>query len=318
MTRVGPAWRRAAGFVFAAAAFLFLGLLVVENVGALRQHEWSVRPALLALSIAVNIAGLAWGVLVWRMVLRRMGVEVPYTSVARVWFLSGLGRYIPGKIWQFVGAAQLGGSAGMPASVTVAALAVHTGFFILGALFLAVYLLPVAGVGWLGPEVTALRWGAPFLLILAHPAIIRLAGRIVHRFSPASTGPLWNAGWLDGIVLTLYSAIGWLLSGVGFHLFVTSLTPLQAGALAGMIGINALSFVAGYIVLIAPAGLGAKEIALAALLTAYVPAPVAALLAAAARLWTVAGEVIPALLFAALGRGSAAPRGTSSAPPASR
>ena len=307
-------WRRAAAFLFVAAAFFFLGLLVVENVGELRNHEWDVRPGLLALSVALNITGLAWGVFVWRSVLRRMGSEVRYLSVARVWFLSGLGRYIPGKIWQFVGAAHLGGGVGIPASTTVTALAVHTGFFILGAVFLAAYLVPASLAGIVGPGIAALRWLAPLLLAFAHPAVIRFAARLVSRVAPAATGLVWRAGWLDGIVLTLYSAVGWLLSGIGFHLFVISLTPLPAGALPGMIGINALSFVAGYLVVIAPAGLGAKEIALAALLPASAPAPVAALLAAAARLWSIASEVLPAVVFAVADRCGSGRGGTAGAP----
>ena len=318
MTPWRSGWRRAAASVFVAAAFLFLGLLVVENAGELRDHAWELRPGLLALSVALNIAGLAWGVFVWRAVLRRMGSEVAYLNVARVWFLSGLGRYIPGKIWQFVGAAHLGGGIGIPASTTVTALAVHTGFFILGAVFLAAYLVPASLVVIAGPGIAALRWLAPLLLLLAHPAVIRFAARAVGRVSRGAAGLEWRAGWLDGILLTLYSAVGWLLSGIGFHLFVSALTPLPAGAIAGMIGINALSFVAGYLVLIAPAGLGAKEIALAALLTAYVPAPVAALLAAATRLWSVVGEVLPALLLALTHRRRRGQSGTTDAPPASR
>src|SRR5688500_183488 len=94
-------WQRVAGLIFGAAVIAFLALFVARNLDQLRQHEWSIRPGILALAVALNIAGLAWGVAVWRRVLRRMHARVGYLQLARVWFISGLGRYIPGKIWQF-------------------------------------------------------------------------------------------------------------------------------------------------------------------------------------------------------------------------
>src|SRR5690606_37610673 len=115
-----------------------------------RAHEWSIRPILLLLSLAVHIAGLLWGVAVWRMLLARVGVGVSFRALARIWFLSSLGRYVPGKIWQFVGAAHIGAVARIPPAVTVTSLAVHTGFFLIGAVITAALLLPadvLAGSG---------------------------------------------------------------------------------------------------------------------------------------------------------------------------
>src|SRR5687768_17438432 len=90
--------RRIAGVAFVAIAFLFLGSLVFRNFGDLRAQEWSVRPALLVTSLVVHIVGLVWGVGVWKVLLGRIGYAIPLTSLARIWFISGLGRYIPGKI----------------------------------------------------------------------------------------------------------------------------------------------------------------------------------------------------------------------------
>jgi hypothetical protein len=61
-------------------------------------------------------------------------------------------------------------------------------------------------------------------------------------------------------------------------------------------------------VFVAPAGLGAKEGAAAALFVLYVPAAVAALLAVATRLWSLLAELIAAavLVRVAPGRATAA------------
>lgn len=294
--RIRSGWKRAAGFVFAAAAFLFLGFFVVRNAEQLRNYSWSIRPALLAASVAVNIIGLALGVAAWQLVLRKMDRPVEYLPLARVWFVSGLGRYIPGKIWQFVGAAHLGGLAGLEPVTTVSSLALQNGFFIIGAALTAVYLLPAEAVEYVGPALGVLPWIAPLLLLLAHPALISRVIRVARRASSRSMAG-WTGSWMDGIVVVLLAAVAWAITGAGLYLFVVSLTPINDAGVANLIGINALSFVIGYAVFVAPAGLGAKEVSLTALLTLYMPAPVAALIAVAARLWMVAGEVIPALLL---------------------
>jgi glycosyltransferase 2 family protein len=295
-----PRWRRVAGGLFVAFAFGFLVLFVVGNLGELRRYEWTLRPGLLVLSLGVNILGLFWGVAVWQVLLRRLGRPIGHATLARVWFVSGLGRYIPGKVWQFVGAAHLGAGAGLPATVTVGSLLVHTGFFFLAALLLGIYTLP-AEIGQLGGiGLPVLRTIAPLGLVLAHPAAIRTALKLVRRMTGRTVGE-WEGRWIDGLVLVALALVGWTISGVALYLFLLSITPLPGTTLPALLGMNALAFVIGYAVFIAPAGLGAKEGALAAFLSLYVPLPVAALLAVAARLWTVAAEVLPALLLLRLG-----------------
>ncbi len=290
------AWRRVVGFAFVAVAFGFLFYVVSRNSAELRAHEWTLRPGLLAISLAFHVAGLAWGVAVWRLLLARIGARVGFLDLARVWFISGLGRYIPGKVWQFVGAAHLGAGAGLPAAVTVTSLAVHTGIFVIAATVTGVYLLPatLGDPAWVAVRVA--RWVAPLLLLLVHPAVIRTALALVRRFTRRDLGE-WNGRWIDGIGLVVLATGSWVLTGVGFYLFLESITPLEGATVREIIAINALAFVAGYVVFIAPAGLGAKEGALAAMLSLYMPAPVAALVAIATRLWAIAAEVIPALVL---------------------
>lgn len=296
MTAGAGARRRVFGILFATAVFIFLGLFVARHAAQLRTHDWSLRPGLFAFSVLVHIVSLGWGVRVWQLVLERMGAAVGYLSLARIWFLSSLGRYLPGKIWQFVGAAQLGSAVGLTPSLSVTALALHAGFFLLSALTCALYLVPEA-MGQLSTGmVRLLRIGAPLLLLLAHPVIIRSSLRFIGRLTRIQ--PLeWRAGWGDGIRLGIWSLGGWIGSGLALYLFLLSATPLPLATAPGIIGVNALAFLAGYLVFFAPAGLGAKEGAMAALLSLYMPAGVAALLAVAARLWAILAEVIPALLF---------------------
>ena len=287
--------RRLAGVVFVTAAFGFLFLFVFREAGQLRAHNWTIRPVLMGASLLLHIVGLFCGVATWRLVIRAMGFPVPFRELARIWFLSGLGRYIPGKIWQFVGAAHIGRSSGLPAAVTVTALAAHTLFFLIGAALTSLYLVP-EDLGLSGSGLIFLRWTAPALLLLVHPAVVGWALSLIRRIAKKELVE-WTAGWAVGAGLVLLSVICWVITGAALYLFVLSLTPIPVGALPSVIGMNALSFIIGNLFFIAPAGLGAKEGTLTLLLAAHVTGPVAALIAVAARLWTVAAEVLPALFL---------------------
>lgn len=314
----GRRWRRAFSALFVLAAFAFLGVYVARNLGQLRDFPWSPRPVLLALSVLVNVAALAWGVWVWKLLLVRVGIRIPFPALARVWFLSALGRYIPGKVWQFVGAAHLGAAAGLPPVVAVTSLAVHTGFFLVGAVLASVYFLPVAVGNLGGIDLSLLRWLAPFLLLAVHPAVIGRGLALLHRVARRPVAA-WEGSWRDGLLLLGLAMVAWGLNGLALYLFLAGLVPLPTGTAGAMIGINALSFLVGLAVFVAPAGLGAKEGALAALLTVVgLPAAVAALLAVAARLWAVVAEVAPALLLLRGARGGERPASAPRSPASPR
>jgi uncharacterized membrane protein YbhN (UPF0104 family) len=307
--KLSPWLRRCLTFALVAAAFLFLGRTVWLNAGQLKGFRWEVRPGLLALSVLLLSGVLLWGVAVWRVLLRRFGADAPFRALARAWFLANLSRYIPGVVWQFVSLAQLGPSAGLTPAATVTTLLVQMGFLLLSAGVVGVWFLPAEYAGDFGRALLALRWASPLALGLVHPAVIRAGLRLVRRV--ARKGVLeWRGSWAEGVGILLLSAVSWWLYGAAFYLFLASFVELPLSALPAVTAINALAFIAGYVVFFAPGGIGFKETATALLLAGMVPAGVAAALAIASRLWSIAGEVLPAL-FLARGRPSPAPEAPS-------
>lgn len=291
--------RRLLGGLLVAAALGFVAALVLRDLPRVRAYDWEVRPALLALSLLGLSATLVWGVRVWQLVLRRFGVRIRLAPLCRIWFLSNVARYIPGVIWQFVGIAQFSTAAGLNAAVALSSLFVQLGFTLVAALLVAVLLVPPGG--WGLPVLHALRWLAPAALLAVHPRLIGGALALVRRATRKEL-VAWHGSWGDGVWLLALNAVSWLVYGGAFYLFVESLAPVGWHNLGALVAMNALAFVAGYVAVLAPAGLGAKEAALTVTLATVLPAPVAAALALAARLWTVAGEMLPTLFFVRAGR----------------
>lgn len=309
MTR-RPWLRRLISFLLIAAAFAFLAREILRNLDALRDFEWRVRPALLGVSVVALALVLGAGVVYWGVVLRGFGIRAPLVPLARTWFLANLSRYIPGMVWQFVSLAQFSAGAGLTAVVSITSLLVQMGFMLLSATALGLLVLPASPLGDAYPILGQLRWLAPLVLIGAHPAIIRTLVATLGRLSRRET-VAWTGSWAQGVGLLVLATLLWWAYGAAFFLFLRSLVDLPLALLPAVTAIHALAFLVGYLAFFAPAGLGFKDAALTLLLAGLLPSSVAASLAVLARLWSIVGEVAPALLLLPTGL---RPGGRSAAP----
>ncbi|HET7462629.1 MAG TPA: lysylphosphatidylglycerol synthase domain-containing protein [Longimicrobium sp.] len=302
-------WKKAAAAALVAAAAWFLLRTIRGNWAQVRHYPWHTHWVLLAASVAALVAVLAWGVMVWSLVLRRFEhPPVRLGTLQRIWFLSNLARYIPGAVFQFVTAAQLSRASGLSAAVLLTSLLVHTALSLLAAVVVSAWtltagLFPTLPALWIAAAVTACA------VLMVNPRLLNgvftVAGRVARR-------PLtrWNGSWGYGVALLCAASFSWVLYGGAYTLFVRALAPVGAGAFPVLTGVNALSFVAGFLTPL-PGGIGPREAAMTGLLTPVLPAGVAGVISLAARLWNVAGEVIGGLLVVTLWRGGTAEDGTA-------
>jgi glycosyltransferase 2 family protein len=296
-------WRRAIGVVLIAAAVTYLGAEIARNFGELRAHPWRADPVLLLLSLLAHLGVLAWGVFVWRLLMTAIAPDAPpLARLFRIWFLSSLARYIPGKVFQFVAVAQLAGREGIGSPILIATLVVHMLVTVATALLVGLCLLAPLVLGPSG-AVGVIVTAAALAVFLVHPALARPAVSLVRRLPArfALHTVSWRGSWAHGIAILCASVAAWLLYGVAFHLLIASLSPLEPGAYARITAANALSFVAGFLSLL-PAGLGVREVALSELLRGVLPGGVAPMVAVVARLWTIATELAGGALALALVR----------------
>jgi glycosyltransferase 2 family protein len=293
-------WRRLAGAALIAATAYWLGRLIARNWVELQRFEWRVDPPLLAASIAALVGVLAIGVWAWGRTLRCFDHPPVRTSqLQRIWFLSNLARYVPGKIFQFVAVAQLSRVAGLSGAVLLTSMLVHTGMALLGALVVASWTLAhgivPAGWGWATAALATL-----FAAAAVHPRVLNAILGVVPRLLRRET-IAWRAGWRDGIGLLGLALVNWTLYGVAYHLFLSAIADVPWTLLPQMTGVNALSFLIGYASPL-PGGAGLRELAMTHLLLPYLPEGVSAVLAIASRLWSVAAELTGATLVVVLVR----------------
>jgi uncharacterized membrane protein YbhN (UPF0104 family) len=236
----------------------------------------------------------------WREVLRAWGSRLDFIQAARIWCVSNLGRYVPGKLWQ-IGAmgvmaqrARVSPLAATGSAILNVLINLVAGFVIVAALGWP--LLGVAGLGGMGLGIAVLVLSVLglALLPLGLPWLLRALSRVIGR--DLAVGPLPPAAILLSLV---GNVLAWLLYGSAFAVFAQGMLGSSQGPLTAYIAVYALSYLVGYLVLFVPAGVGVREAAMVALLpAAQLANPTqAAILAVTSRLWLTALEIAPGALF---------------------
>jgi hypothetical protein len=294
-------WKRILQIVVLVAASGFLAALVRSQSAALSAYRWELAPGW-AIAALVGLE-LAWlfELDTWRMILRGLGGSLTYGRAVPIWFLSNIVRYIPGNVWQFLGMAELAAEWGTPRLLTVTSIVVHQAISTAVGLVLAAGYFAVAGQGeWFG-RLRPLLWAAPLGLLLLQPRLMEWAlNWALARLGrpPVRVTLTWGQIWL----LCLRYVGVWLVMGLSFAAFVRSVTPLDAAAWPYLVACWAAAYVIGYLSLLTPSGLGVREGVMALLLATVLPTGVAAVVAVAARLWMVAGELLGAVVALPLWR----------------
>lgn len=215
------------------------------------------HPAGLVAALVATGVGLALTALLWRRLLARLGSPVPERDASAIFLVGQLGKYIPGSVWTFAAQAQLGARHHVPARRSVAAsgvfLLLHTATgAALGTAAVTAGLLEADGPRWL--------WALGFVgsLLSLLPALQRRAAAAVAG-APVDLGPRD----IGHAVLTMTGV--WLAYGGGV-LALFGPGRADASDLALVAAAFALSHVTGVLLVVAPAGLGAREAVLIALL----------------------------------------------------
>jgi uncharacterized membrane protein YbhN (UPF0104 family) len=219
----------------------------------------------LVLAAAATAANLVLTGLAWRALLIDLGSRLPLPAAARVFFVGQIGKYVPGSVWPVVVQAELARDHGVPRRRTAAATMVMILLSAATALVVVLAALPFVpqvaegGFGW------TLLLVVPLLVVL-HP---RVLGPLLDRVLALIGGePLEQSPSVRGTAIaTGWALASWVAAGIQVWLLAVSLGAATSGrTLALAVGGYALAWAAGLVVVIAPAGAGAREVALAAAL----------------------------------------------------
>jgi glycosyltransferase 2 family protein len=295
---------RVARIVIALLAVTLLGISIGRQWGAVTDALSRLGPGWFLLSQAAVLVGLLFSNFAWRTVMADLGSPLPLGAGLRVFFMAQIGKYLPGAVWPFVAQMELGKTLGVPRRRSALGGLVFVGLHCATGLLLATALLPfadrdVAGRYWWLLALT------PVLLVILHPRVL---------------SPLLDRGFrlLKREPLERPLTFGNTVRACGFLLVTWVFYGLSLLALAGPLGLTgpgsfflatggyALAWSAGVLVLgIVPAGIGVREVVLAAVLVPVLGSGAATTVVAASRIVQTLGDALWALAAAVLLRGVA-------------
>jgi glycosyltransferase 2 family protein len=302
---VGSRWLRAVQWLVGLAIVLFAARSLARNWEQLRSQplDWSVRPGWLLLSAAVVWLMYAVLIVAWRVMLAAWGQRLGGWEAARIWTVSSLGKYLPGKVWAIAGMAVMSQRAGVApwaatgSAVVLQVLAIGTGAALAG----------LTGAGTLEAAHPGARAALALMvagalvgvgLLLWPPLLQRLLGFA----APGSMGDRTPSarGIVFGIVANL---IAWVGYGTALWLLARGLLPGARLAWLPAIAVFAASYLAGFLALFAPGGIGVREGLFILMLQQPLGIGAATALALASRLLLTITELGAAVPFLAVSRG---------------
>jgi len=296
-----------AKFLLTAAILYFVYDQISSHWDQIKDYQWRVDILKLVLSVVLGVITLVVMAGVWKLIIAGFGHQLSLGKSFRVFYLSNLGRYVPGKVWQLLGILYLAKKEGIEpetagASFLVVQLfAIPASFlvFALAAQFepdLIIERFAVLGSysGWLMAVGMLAFCGT---LVMFPSVVLKLANRLLRLIGRPQVE--FRLDKSVALTVLLGYCLGWIMYGMAFWLFVSSVAPqTELGPIAA-IGLFNAAYQIGYLALFAPGGFGPRELVMGLMLTPFVGA-IGPAVAVLARLWAIFVEGIAALMALAV------------------
>ena len=286
------------------AIFYFLIKGLVSNWNEVIKYKWEFDYFLLGISFVLIIMIYLLWVEIWRRILKESGHTLSFKKMFRVWFLSNLGKYLPGKVWSFLGMMYLLEKEGVAKSKSFSVAIMAEALAVLSGLLVALVLLGKSLYRTFfaessGIAIVILLIVVGIVVLVFNPKflerIINLTLRILKKEKIALNFKPQNML----LYLLLYSG-SWFLFGFIFWIFIRGITSVSFDIYLSLTGAFAGSFILGFLAFFAPGGIGVREGILVVLLSNFFPTPVATLISLSSRVWMALAEGLCSIVAVAL------------------
>jgi glycosyltransferase 2 family protein len=250
-----------------AIATIAIGIAVAEvvrNGDTMSQALRDMGPARIGLSFALGLAASTAVALLWLCVLRGLGAQPASSNALGVFFVSQLGKYLPGSVWPVLAQMEFGRRNAISRRTMLAANVITIVLNLTLGLITAALLLPLSS-----PDSLRRYWWTllllPVLAGLLHPRAIPML--LDWFFVRLGREPLNERLPLRSILLAAAcGVVSWLLFGLHLYVLVSALGASGGHALMASIGGFAFAVSVGIIFIPAPAGAGVRDAILIATL----------------------------------------------------
>ena len=263
------------------------------------SYSWQLHPLWLFLSFVTLLFHSCCSVKPWLAFLHQFGKNLPYREGFVIFYLSQLGRYLPGKLWFLLGRIYFCEKAGIGKAETLFSSLLELSFLVFSGSLISLCSLPFirTDIFRFIPIFLIALFGGIFTLAFFWRKIFHFVSKKIIRteihfeFSAPILGISLRSTFQFLRFLFIYLLL-WCCCGFAFFLFVKSLSPIGWNKFPAMTGIYASAWTVGFLSVITPSGLGVREGMLSLLLSAYLPTSTATVIALLSRIWSTIAELV--------------------------
>lgn len=270
-------------YAFLAVALVLIVVAVAKQRDEFLEAVGQLSASAIVLALGAGAVALWATLLAWRESIAATTQHLlPLGPSVHTFFVSQLGKYVPGAVWPVAAQMELMKQYGVGRSRTstgsVLSMVVGVGTAVV---------VGTAGVVVAGETIDDFWWLFPIAVacgLVMVPQVLRRFLRALSRIHPrfAAFGTVEIHG-RRLVMCGVWSGVAWVAWGTHAWLILHSLTQLGVSGLPFAIGAFALAWVVGFVVVIAPGGIGPREAALVVLLTAVASSSEALALAVISR-----------------------------------
>ncbi len=284
------------GFVVAVLGLLAVAL--VDQGPTLRHEVRELSAPVMVLAFLATLAALMCSLMVWRSVLADLGSPLPLDDAFRIMFIGQLAKYIPGSLWPVLGQMELAADRGVPRARTGVSVLLSSGLMVCTGGVVGAATVPFVAAG----SATRYLW----LLVVVPIGMTVLSPPVLNRILNVLLRVLRRSTLQQGVsVRGLAVAGGWAILSWAFN---GAMTYALLGRLAGhggdilllSVGAYALSWVAGFLAIFAPAGAGVREAVMVAIVGTHTSTGVALTVTLVSRGFAVVADAVAGAAAGAL------------------
>jgi uncharacterized membrane protein YbhN (UPF0104 family) len=279
-------WAKQLGYMVTLAMLGLIAWIVLSDYQMVKTALSHVRPGWVIIAIGLNFLGHGLLALNWHQMLKRCGYSLPVYRLFRIYFLSGVARYLPGGFWHFGGRIVWLNQLSVPLKASTQTVFAEQASVLWVALVSSMFFVFVQSLQGLLRQ--ALLGLMCFLLLIAASVILTWTLKAADN-----EGRNYKVQSFKQIALYF---VFWLCYGISIYILIIALEyPVRQIEPFRIIGYASLSWAIGYLVIFVPGGVGVREGVLTVLLSALLPFPIAGTIALLARMVST----IPELIWAA-------------------
>ena len=288
------------GIVIGVAGIAFVTTRIVRDRDAIADAMSSAEVGWLVVGAVAGTIAMALIGLNWLWILRHAGAAAPWRRGMAWFFVGQLGKYVPGGIWPIVGQAELAHRDATPRGAAYSSTAMSMVATFLGAAAVAAITGLVTPTDHRLVSAALVALLALLLAVIAVPAVGRAIDRLAGRFTTRELrlpAPRWFA-----LLVTRHLPVWVAFAGMNVFAVVALGVDVDGPLVVELIFVTCVSWMAGFVVVGVPGGIGVRETIFISMTTATLGAGVAVSAAVLSRVVSIAVDLLGAAVSATVAR----------------